>query len=92
MCPPRRARVARRPVKKPTGRAAGVRFRDIDGGSRAGKPRGCHGIRVAHAPGVHMGIATAEISTISYGSQRPKDPGHGDSAHAQNGHDDLVIR
>lgn len=39
-----------------------------------------------------MGIATAEISTISYGSQRPKDPGHGDSAHAQNGHDDLVIR
>jgi peptidoglycan-associated lipoprotein len=41
---------------------------------------------------VHLGIAPAKISTVSYGAQRPKDPGHDDSAHAQNRRDDLVIR
>jgi len=41
---------------------------------------------------VHLGVPPAKISTVSYGSQRPKDPGHDDSAHAQNRRDDLVIR
>ena len=41
---------------------------------------------------VHMGVPPAKISTLSYGSQRPKDPGHDDSAHAQNRRDDFVIR
>jgi peptidoglycan-associated lipoprotein len=41
---------------------------------------------------VHLGAPAAKISTLSYGSQRPKDPGHDESAHAQNRRDDLVIR
>lgn len=41
---------------------------------------------------VHLGIPAAKISVISFGSQRPKDPGHDDSAHAQNRRDDLVVR
>jgi peptidoglycan-associated lipoprotein len=39
-----------------------------------------------------LGVAADRIATISYGAQRPKDPGHDDSAHAQNRRDDLVIR
>ena len=41
---------------------------------------------------VHMGIPPEKIATISYGSQRPKDPGHDESARARNRRDDLVIR
>jgi peptidoglycan-associated lipoprotein len=41
---------------------------------------------------VHLGVAPEKIATISYGSQRPKDPGHDDTAHSQNRRDDLVIR
>ena len=41
---------------------------------------------------VHMGVSTDRITTVSYGSQRPKYPGHDDSARAKNRRDDLVVR
>ena len=41
---------------------------------------------------VHLGVPPEKIATISYGSQRPKDPGHDETSHAQNRRDDLVIR
>ena len=41
---------------------------------------------------VHLGVPSGKIKTISYGSQRPKDPGHDESSHAQNRRDDLVMR
>jgi len=41
---------------------------------------------------VHLGVPAGKIKTISYGSQRPKDPGHDETSHAQNRRDDLVIR
>jgi peptidoglycan-associated lipoprotein len=40
----------------------------------------------------HLGVPSDRIATISYGAQRPRDPGHDDSAHAQNRRDDLVVR
>ena len=39
-----------------------------------------------------MGVPAAKIATISYGSQRPKDPGHDETARARNRRDDLVVR
>lgn len=41
---------------------------------------------------VHLGVPSEKIATISYGAQRPKDPGHDDTSHAQNRRDDLVVR
>src|SRR5689334_10156510 len=41
---------------------------------------------------VHMGVAPNRIRTVSYGSQRPRDPGHDESAHAKNRRDDLIIK
>ena len=41
---------------------------------------------------MHLGVPSQKIATISYGSQRPKDPGHDDASHAQNRRDDLLIR
>jgi peptidoglycan-associated lipoprotein len=41
---------------------------------------------------VHLGVPSNRIATISYGAQRPKDPGHDDTSHAQNRRDDIVIR
>ena len=41
---------------------------------------------------VHLGVPSNKIATISYGAQRPKDPGHDDTSHAQNRRDDIVIR
>ncbi len=41
---------------------------------------------------VRLGVPSEKIATISYGSQRPKDPGHDETSHAQNRRDDLVIR
>jgi peptidoglycan-associated lipoprotein len=52
---------------------------------------GEHRAKAAKEYLVHLGVAPAKISTISYGSQRPKDTGHDDSAHARNRRDDLVI-
>jgi peptidoglycan-associated lipoprotein len=41
---------------------------------------------------IHMGVPADRIATVSYGSQRPKYPGHDDGAHAKNRRDDLVVR
>ena len=41
---------------------------------------------------VHLGVPVRRIDTVSYGSQRPKYPGHDDEARARNRRDDLVIR
>ena len=41
---------------------------------------------------IHLGVPANRIATVSYGSQRPKYPGHDDDAHAKNRRDDLVVR
>ena len=41
---------------------------------------------------VQMGIDPAHIRTASYGSQRPRFPGHDELAHARNRRDDLLYR
>jgi peptidoglycan-associated lipoprotein len=40
---------------------------------------------------VRMGIDADRISTISYGKERPADPGHDESAWAKNRRDEFVI-
>jgi peptidoglycan-associated lipoprotein len=41
---------------------------------------------------VHLGVPANRIATVSYGSQRPKYPGHDDDARARNRRDDLIVR
>ena len=41
---------------------------------------------------VHMGVPADRIATVSYGSQKPKYPGHDDGSHAKNRRDDLLVR
>lgn len=41
---------------------------------------------------VHLGVPNAKVKTVSYGSERPKYPGHDDDAHAKNRRDDLIVR
>ena len=41
---------------------------------------------------MHLGVPASRIATISYGSQRPKYPGHDDDARARNRRDDLIVR
>jgi len=41
---------------------------------------------------VHYGIAEGRLSTISYGKERPVDPGHDESAWAKNRHVHLAVR
>jgi peptidoglycan-associated lipoprotein len=41
---------------------------------------------------VHLGVPPARIETISFGSQRPKAPGHDEQAHAENRRDDLIVK
>jgi peptidoglycan-associated lipoprotein len=53
---------------------------------------GEHRARAAKDYLVHLGVPANRISTVSYGSQRPKYPGHDDEAHAKNRRDDLVLR
>jgi peptidoglycan-associated lipoprotein len=48
--------------------------------------------RAAKSYLVHLGVPANRIGTVSYGSQRPKYPGHDDDAHARNRRDDLVVR
>jgi len=48
--------------------------------------------RAAKSYLVHLGVPANRIATVSYGSQRPKYPGHDDDAHAKNRRDDLVVR
>jgi len=40
----------------------------------------------------HLGVAPARIHTLSYGSQRPKFPGHDDASRAKNRRDDLRVQ
>ena len=40
----------------------------------------------------HLGVPNAKVRTVSYGSERPKYPGHDDDAHAKNRRDDLIVR
>jgi peptidoglycan-associated lipoprotein len=40
----------------------------------------------------HLGVADAQVKTVSYGSERPKYPGHDDGARAKNRRDDLIVR
>src|SRR4051812_40073552 len=39
-----------------------------------------------------LGVPAGHIKTVSYGSQHPKDPGHDDSAHAENRRDDFIVK
>jgi peptidoglycan-associated lipoprotein len=48
--------------------------------------------RAAQAYLLHLGVPKGRLQTVSYGSQRPKYPGHDDDAHAKNRRDDLVVR
>jgi peptidoglycan-associated lipoprotein len=41
---------------------------------------------------VHLGVPARRITIASYGSQRPKFPGHDEEAHAMNRRDDLLVR
>ena len=41
---------------------------------------------------VHMGVPRNRIRTASYGSQRPKYPGHDDDSRAKNRRDDFIFR
>ncbi|HVV48618.1 MAG TPA: OmpA family protein [Polyangia bacterium] len=41
---------------------------------------------------VHLGVPNGRVKTVSYGSERPKYPGHDDDAHAKNRRDDLIVR
>jgi peptidoglycan-associated lipoprotein len=40
----------------------------------------------------HLGVPNAKVRTVSYGSERPKYPGHDDDARAKNRRDDLIVR
>jgi peptidoglycan-associated lipoprotein len=40
---------------------------------------------------VSLGISAARISTISYGKERPLDPGHNEEAWAKNRRDHFVV-
>lgn len=41
---------------------------------------------------VHMGVSPQKITTASYGSQRPRYPGHDDVSRSKNRRDDLIFR
>ena len=53
---------------------------------------GDHRARAAKEYLERLGVPSREIATVSYGSQRPRFPGHDDAAHARNRRDDLVVR
>ncbi|HVZ72763.1 MAG TPA: OmpA family protein [Polyangia bacterium] len=53
---------------------------------------GDHRARAAKEYLVHLGVPSGRITTLSYGSQRPKFPGHDDDSRAKNRRDDLVMR
>jgi peptidoglycan-associated lipoprotein len=53
---------------------------------------GEHRARAAKEYLVHLGVPSTKIATVTYGAQRPRDPGHDDAAHAKNRRDDFVLR
>ena len=40
---------------------------------------------------IRLGIDPTEVDTISYGKDRPVDPGHDESAWKQNRRDDFIV-
>jgi peptidoglycan-associated lipoprotein len=52
---------------------------------------GQHRAEAAKSYLVQMGVPKKRIRTASYGSQRPKYPGHDEDAYAKNRRDDLVL-
>jgi peptidoglycan-associated lipoprotein len=48
--------------------------------------------RAAQTYLAHLGVPSGRMRTVSYGSERPKYPGHDDDAHAKNRRDDLIVR
>jgi peptidoglycan-associated lipoprotein len=40
---------------------------------------------------VHLGVSPDKIATATYGAQRPKYPGHDETAHAKNRRDDFLV-
>jgi peptidoglycan-associated lipoprotein len=40
----------------------------------------------------HLGVASDKVVPVTFGSERPKVPGHDESAWAQNRRDDVVVR
>jgi peptidoglycan-associated lipoprotein len=53
---------------------------------------GDHRARAAKDYLVHLGVPANRIQVVSYGSQRPKFPGHDDDSRAKNRRDDFVLR
>jgi peptidoglycan-associated lipoprotein len=53
---------------------------------------GDHRARAAKEYLVHLGVPANRIQVVSYGSQRPKFPGHDDDSRAKNRRDDFVLR
>ena len=41
---------------------------------------------------VRLGVSPEKIATVTYGAQRPKYPGHDETAHAKNRRDDILVR
>jgi peptidoglycan-associated lipoprotein len=53
---------------------------------------GEHRARAAKDYLLRLGVPSARIATVSFGSQKPKYDGHDDEARARNRRDDLVVR
>ncbi len=53
---------------------------------------GSHRAEAARRYLARLGIDRSRISTVSYGAERPKNPGHDEAAWAENRRDDLVLR
>jgi peptidoglycan-associated lipoprotein len=41
---------------------------------------------------IQLGIDPSKLSTISYGKERPRDPGHNEDAWAKNRRDEFVVK
>jgi peptidoglycan-associated lipoprotein len=40
---------------------------------------------------MHLGVSPEKIATVTYGAQRPRYPGHDETAHAKNRRDDFLV-
>jgi len=41
---------------------------------------------------INLGVSTDQLSTISYGEERPADPGHSEEAWAKNRRSEFLIK
>jgi peptidoglycan-associated lipoprotein len=53
---------------------------------------GEHRARAAKEYLVRLGVPPGRVTTVSFGSQRPRYPGHNDEDRAKNRRDDLIVR